>query len=172
MIKPCPFCGYVGLDFHEGTTFRWLAAECGGCGATCGETRVQTIGQGTKDEWMQQAQADAIEVWNTRVQNTGDQAMQQEIKELHQAIEQAEKQEPAYFICHGHLYPWPSEDNFCGNPEDHILLYTHPPEAALTKLFAAAKDATDALDDSCGDMCWQKEAALGLKAALAELGVL
>jgi len=65
-VKPCPFCGYVGLDFHEGTTFRWLAAECGGCGATCGETRVQTIGQGTKDEWMQQAQADAIEVWNTR----------------------------------------------------------------------------------------------------------
>ena len=70
MIKPCPFCGYVGLDFREGSTFRWLAAECGGGGATCGETRIQTLGQGTKDEWMQQAQADAIEVWNTRYKET------------------------------------------------------------------------------------------------------
>jgi len=28
-VKPCPFCGHVGLDFREGTTFRWLSAECG-----------------------------------------------------------------------------------------------------------------------------------------------
>jgi hypothetical protein len=67
-IKPCPFCGHVGLDFHEGSTFRWLIAECSRCGATCGETRVQTLGEGTKDEWMQQAQHYAIEVWNTRAQ--------------------------------------------------------------------------------------------------------
>jgi len=65
-IKPCPFCGHVGLDFIEGSTFRWLLAECGGCGATCGEVRVQTSGNGTKDEWMQQAQKDAIDAWNTR----------------------------------------------------------------------------------------------------------
>ena len=63
---PCPFCGHTGLDFREGTTFRWIVAECGGCGVTCGETRIQTLGEGTKDEWMQQAQQDAIEVWNTR----------------------------------------------------------------------------------------------------------
>lgn len=71
-IKHCPFCGHVGLDFHEGTTFRWVVAECGACGATCGETRVQTLGEGTKDEWMQQAQRDAIEVWNTRAQPAPD----------------------------------------------------------------------------------------------------
>jgi len=65
-IKPCPFCGYVGLDFSEGSTFRWLRAECGGCGATCGEVRVQTLGDGTKDGWMHQAQQDAIAAWNTR----------------------------------------------------------------------------------------------------------
>jgi len=35
--------------------------------------------------------------------------------------------EPTHFICHGHVYPWPSEDDYCGNVEDHILLYTHPP---------------------------------------------
>ena len=41
-------------------------AECAECGARCGETRIQTLGEGTRDEWMQQAQQDAIEVWNTR----------------------------------------------------------------------------------------------------------
>ena len=33
---------------------------------------------------------------------------------------------PTHFICHGHLYTWPSEDNFCANPEDHIPLYAAP----------------------------------------------
>jgi Lar family restriction alleviation protein len=65
-IKPCPFCGHVGLDFREGSTFRRLMAECCGCGATCGETRVQTLPPGTKDEWMQKAQQDAIAAWNNR----------------------------------------------------------------------------------------------------------
>lgn len=63
---PCPFCGYVGLQFREGSTFRWLYSECGECGATCGETRVQTMGNGTRDEWLAQAEKDAIEVWNKR----------------------------------------------------------------------------------------------------------
>ena len=31
------------------------------------------------------------------------------------------------FFCHGHLYEWPSEDDYCGNVEDHILLYALPP---------------------------------------------
>ena len=65
-IAPCPFCGHVGLEFREGSTFRWLIADCGGCGCSLGETRIQTLGEGTKEEWMAQAQHDAIEVWNTR----------------------------------------------------------------------------------------------------------
>ena len=65
-IAPCPFCGHVGLDFNEGSTFRWLSADCTKCGATCGEVRIQTLGEGTKEEWVAQAQRDAIEVWNTR----------------------------------------------------------------------------------------------------------
>ena len=66
-IAPCPFCGYVGLEFREGSTFRWLIADCGGsCGCSLGETRIQTLGEGTKEEWMAQAQSNVIEVWNTR----------------------------------------------------------------------------------------------------------
>lgn len=65
-LKPCPFCGHVGLDFSEGSTFRWIVASCGGCGATTGETRIQTIGEGTCDEWMDQAKRDAIAAWNRR----------------------------------------------------------------------------------------------------------
>lgn len=67
-LKPlaCPFCGHVGLDFTEGSTFRHIVASCGGCGATRDETRIQTLGQGTKDEWMAEARNDAIEHWNKR----------------------------------------------------------------------------------------------------------
>ena len=63
---PCPFCGHVGLDFREGSTYRWLLPECHGCGAGCGETRIQTMGQGTREEWFEQARQDAIKTWNTR----------------------------------------------------------------------------------------------------------
>lgn len=63
---PCPFCGHVGLDFAEGSTFRWIVASCGGCGVSLAETRIQTLGEGTKDEWMAEAKADAIAAWNRR----------------------------------------------------------------------------------------------------------
>lgn len=65
-LQPCPFCGAVGLDFKEGSTFRWIVASCSGCGASTGETRIQTLGQGTKEEWMAEAQQDAIAAWNRR----------------------------------------------------------------------------------------------------------
>ena len=65
-LKPCPFCGHVGLDFAEGSTFRWVQASCGGCGATTGETRIQTLGEGSKEEWMEEAKRDAIAAWNRR----------------------------------------------------------------------------------------------------------
>jgi len=53
-------------------------------------------------------------------------AIAEAFKELRSMLEQ-KPSEPTHFICHGHLYTWPSEDNFCGNPEDHILLYAKPP---------------------------------------------
>lgn len=64
-LKPCPFCGHVGLDFTEGSTFRWLAYSCSGCGIGS-ETRMQTLGNGTKDEWRAAAERDAVAAWNTR----------------------------------------------------------------------------------------------------------
>ena len=63
---PCPFCGHVGLDFREGSTFRWICAECANCGASCGETRVQTIGDGNPLDWLESAKADAVMEWNKR----------------------------------------------------------------------------------------------------------
>lgn len=63
--KPCPFCGETGLDFTEGSTFRWLAYSCKGCGIGS-ETRKQTLGDGTPEEWAEQAKRDAIEEWNRR----------------------------------------------------------------------------------------------------------
>jgi hypothetical protein len=62
---PCPFCGHVGLDFAEGSTFRWLAYSCGGCGVG-NETRVQTLGPGTLEQWRAKAEQDAIVEWNKR----------------------------------------------------------------------------------------------------------
>lgn len=61
----CPFCGHVGLDFQAGSTFRWLAYSCGGCGMG-NETRVQTLGEGTPEQWRAQAERDAVEEWNKR----------------------------------------------------------------------------------------------------------
>lgn len=36
--------------------------------------------------------------------------------------------EPVAFLCHGNLFMWLSENDFCGNAEDHIPLYASPPE--------------------------------------------
>ena len=64
--RPCPFCGGSNVSTHEGSTFRWMYAGCDSCGAQAGEVRVQTIGDGTKVLWLQQARRDAIEEWNKR----------------------------------------------------------------------------------------------------------
>ena len=64
-IKPCPFCGCRSLSFDEGSTFRWLAYACSECGMGS-ETRVQTIGTGTNEEWRERAEQDAIKEWNKR----------------------------------------------------------------------------------------------------------
>ena len=58
-LKPCPFCGHVGLDFEDGSTHRWGVASCGGCGASTGEVRRNYPDD---DKWH----AAAIEAWNRR----------------------------------------------------------------------------------------------------------
>lgn len=65
--KSCPFCGEVGITIHAGSTFRWMVAECTECGATCGEVRVQTSGDGYPDVWKAQATQAAVAAWNTRI---------------------------------------------------------------------------------------------------------
>lgn len=65
-LEPCPWCGGVGVDVVETSTFRWRVAQCKHCGAQCSEIRVQTMGDGTREEWEAKAHADAIEAWNTR----------------------------------------------------------------------------------------------------------
>ena len=67
---PCPFCGNAEVSVHEASTFRWRVAECGQCGAKCGEIRIQTVGDGTKEEWEAVAKEDAIKEWNTRATTT------------------------------------------------------------------------------------------------------
>lgn len=64
--KPCPFCGGSRVSVREGSTFRWLYASCDECGAQAGEVRVQTLGEGTNEQWRAVGEADAMEAWNTR----------------------------------------------------------------------------------------------------------
>ena len=66
-IKPCPFCGHVGVTVHDGSTFRWRYASCDACGAQAPEVRVQTLGADERDAWEAAAEADAVKEWNTRV---------------------------------------------------------------------------------------------------------
>jgi Lar family restriction alleviation protein len=63
---PCPFCGGTEVNVVEGSTFRWLVAECALCGAKCGEVRKQTLGAGTPDDWEREGRRDAIKEWNKR----------------------------------------------------------------------------------------------------------
>lgn len=62
---PCPFCGHVGLSHYEGLTFRWLTTECNGCGAQCGEERINTMTM-ERSAAIEQAKVEAITTWNTR----------------------------------------------------------------------------------------------------------
>ena len=72
-LRPCPFCGATELEFLEGSTFRWLAYSCTGCGIGS-EVRKQTLGEGTQEEWAEQAKRDAVKAWNTRAQASAEDA--------------------------------------------------------------------------------------------------
>lgn len=101
---PCPFCGHVGLDFAEGSTFRWIVASCGGCGASLDETRIQTLGEGTKDEWMAEAKADAIAAWNRRSD-----PLVERVKELEEALRKYEDVRDdmfTFFMSNGIFNQW------------------------------------------------------------------
>jgi Lar family restriction alleviation protein len=65
-LKPCPFCGETGVSVIEGSTFRWRLAQCNHCGAQATDVRIQTLGEGTQEEWEADAHRRAIEEWNTR----------------------------------------------------------------------------------------------------------
>ena len=62
---PCPFCGYAEINFHEGSTFRWLVTECNGCGAQCEEIRIDTMNK-DREAAIDDARARALAAWNTR----------------------------------------------------------------------------------------------------------
>ena len=59
---PCPFCGAEKVSVREGSTYRWVFAECDECGASAGEIRRQ-YGQGAD---APEVIADAIAEWNIR----------------------------------------------------------------------------------------------------------
>ena len=64
---PCPFCGHTDIVHSEGSTFRWLATSCNGCGAQCGETRINTLTM-ERIEAMKDAEQRAVIAWNTRAE--------------------------------------------------------------------------------------------------------
>ena len=109
---PCPFCGHVGLSHHEGTTFRWLATECNGCGAQCGEERIDTL---SKDHSaaIEQAKEAAITTWNTRFTPFPPQ----------------QQAEPVMYVNPEWLkYGGSGEDMICESQiEGWVPLYTAPP---------------------------------------------
>jgi hypothetical protein len=54
------------VTHNEGSTFRWLVTECNGCGAQCGEERIDTMTM-ERGAAIEQAKEAAIGTWNTRV---------------------------------------------------------------------------------------------------------
>lgn len=62
----CPFCGHTDVQVVEGSTFRWRVAACENCGARAGEVRIQTLGEGTLEQWEIAARESALVEWNTR----------------------------------------------------------------------------------------------------------
>lgn len=63
--KPCPFCGATDGSVQQTSTFRWRAYICS-CGVVGPEVRIQTVGEGTQEDWEAAARDQAIEAWNER----------------------------------------------------------------------------------------------------------
>lgn len=56
---PCPFCGAEGVTVSEGSTYRWVYAECNNCGARSSEARRGATSEGDRPA--------AIYEWNYRM---------------------------------------------------------------------------------------------------------
>ena len=136
-LKPraCPFCGHVGLDFAEGSTFRWIVASCGGCGATRGETRIQTLGEGRdEDKWIATARSNAIAEWNRRATPApgapGQEAGQKILAELSAEVQRQSG-------MHAHLQDWDDVFSLIGQLD---VLLPAAQEAAAVQAVAQETD--------------------------------
>jgi Lar family restriction alleviation protein len=54
---PCPFCGCDRISARQGSTYRWVIAECDECGAQIGDVRRSSL---KKNDDV------AFEEWNRR----------------------------------------------------------------------------------------------------------
>ena len=81
----------------------------------------------TKAQFEQHEMNDLIERLRMGDGTSADHELLLEAADALEALTQP-NQEPVAFLCHGNLFMWPSEDDYCGNPEDHIPLYTTPPQ--------------------------------------------
>jgi hypothetical protein len=145
---PCPFCGHVGLSHNEGSTFRWLSTECNGCGAQCGEERINTMTM-ERSAAIEQAKVAAIKTWNTRFtpfppqQQAEPPPEWESIKNIldeygldaiafasaWKAVQQ--RAEPvAWMDREGDLYKMPEIKNWA---PPHTMLYTTPPQRQWDK---------------------------------------
>ena len=61
----CPFCGESSVSTHEGSTFRWMLAECDYCGAQGPEARIDTMTK-DRDAAIEAGKRAALAEWNTR----------------------------------------------------------------------------------------------------------
>lgn len=62
-LLPCPWCGATNVFVLEGSTCRWVRAECVECGASCGERRRDLKGIRL---WLEEDQEIALSAWNDR----------------------------------------------------------------------------------------------------------
>lgn len=66
-VKPCPFCGSVGVEMYDGVTCHWRIVACIECSVSI-EVRSCTFGDATNEELERRTFERGLETWNTRVE--------------------------------------------------------------------------------------------------------